>query len=100
MVFRGRAGGRGAANEVLYQPPGENITYGALQNTRFQAADWPKTQRPTLTVRQEKRAPLPLHGNSPSLTGMECHVEITGKKTSRHRRSNMGVTWDTWLVLG
>lgn len=46
--------GEGGLGGILYQPPGENITYGALQNTRFQAADRPETQRRTLTERQEK----------------------------------------------
>jgi len=46
--------GEGSETNVLSLPPGKNITYGALQNTRFQAADRPKTQRRTLTARQEK----------------------------------------------
>lgn len=53
MGFR-RWRGESGTHEVLSQPPGKNITYGALQNTRFQAADRPKTQRRTLTARQEK----------------------------------------------
>lgn len=51
--FHMRCGG-GSETNVLSLPPGKNITYGAMQNTRFQAADRPKTQRRTLTARQEK----------------------------------------------
>lgn len=53
MGFWSWAGGSGT-NEVLSQLPGKNITYGALQNRRFLAADRPKTQRRKLTARQEK----------------------------------------------
>lgn len=85
-----RCGG-GSETNVFSLPPGKNITYGALQNTRFQAADRPKTQRHTLTARQERGLQYLYTGTVYYSLEWNVTRKFDKKKPQKNSRSWMGV---------